>query len=64
MLVRNTPSCLKCGKPMKAIYNDMGKDFCGDTFSHWEHNGKCSGETKEYKQLKEAIANQDFFKRH
>jgi len=41
---RDTPRCMYCGKEIaKAIFhNHMGKNFVGDTFSHWEYeNHRC-----------------------
>jgi len=48
---RITPNCLKCNKPMKSVHNNMGNDFVGDTFSHWEHDGECRGEKTNSENL-------------
>jgi hypothetical protein len=53
---RTTPKCFKCGKKQIGIYQNqshlpMNLRIIGDTFERWEHDGKCVGETEEYKMF-------------
>lgn len=58
-VIRPQERYIKCGKPMKAVHKDMGKNFYGDTFSHWVHDGECKGKTDEYKKLMEEVGKID-----
>ena len=51
-VARNVPSCFKCGKHMKGVYRKAPRNFVGDNFIRWDHDGPCESETEEYKELK------------
>lgn len=53
MIAREQAYCFKCGKPLKAIHRNMGRNFVGGTFLMWDYEGhKCDETTAQYKKWK------------
>jgi hypothetical protein len=69
---REAPTCPKCGKKMRGVYNKqigvpVAMKLIGDTFLRWEHDGPCAEPTESSKGLLKFITNdnpssEDFYK--